>query len=352
MGKRSNRGRSKPQASAGAVKPKKWWIGLGALVVIPAIVWGTRALSKPGSIAIDDAVQIADGELLLVGTSGRDTDIRRSGRIMLLGADGTVTMRVDQEGAFRLIGIAGDVLWLENPKLGVHARKLSDLAVIDTSAGKLAQTPALKASARALGMADGKVVLEGADRFLYTLAVDGTVEKQPKDFSYARHGSPEALAPADAPLPEHCTPRGDNARDLIGVLEKTMSHAVPVACGRGHGLIAFDDPPGRLVLHTSFDDSGQIWQLSRVDLAGAVAWTASVPALIADAPFEDDGATTVPWVGFLGGELRAIVQSERVERSGRQDDTRDYIIVEHRLARIDSRSGAPLGATPLEVPET
>jgi hypothetical protein len=312
---------------------RKWWPVPLAIVAGPAIAVVVRCASGPGAIAITDVVEVDGGELLVVGTSGRDMDTYRTGRLMRVAADGSVVIHVDTPGEFQLVGIAGDALWVKSRDLGVHARRLSDLTLIDATHGKTEAVPTLKANGAPLGLAGEAAVLQGADGFAWTLALDGTVERQAKDFRYAHLRTADVLGPMEAELPAGCV--GGDARELREALEQHMTQPVLVPCHRRRGLLAFDDPAGRLVAHRP---EGLRTAIARVTLEGEVAWSVTLTELVAAMPFdEEDGVVTLPWTGRLAGGLHALVQSEAFHRSTEGDD---YQTVEHRLVQIDPGSGA------------
>lgn len=321
-----------------------------AVGIVPVGVAVATAFAGPTRVSIDQVVQLGEGELLLVGTTGSDVDVYRLSRLALVAADGTMTVHVDHEGKFTLLGIAGDVLWVDHRELGVHARRLSDLSLLDATYGKLAAHPAVKVNPQTLGIAGDAVVVRGGDQFRYTMTADGTIEKQAKDFAFSHPLSPDALGPADARLPDGCVaddPKG--MRELTEKLNATLSKPILVGCGRMRGVVAFDDPPSRLITHTVFEGEGETWELARVGLDGALLWSASMPELVASAPFEEDVAFRMPkWAGRLDGDLHALIESFA---SSRTSDGDDIETIEHRLVRIDPSSGAALSATDITIPE-
>lgn len=330
-------GRKSKVARAGVgAKLRKFWPMLLALVAVPAITTVMRCVSGPSAIAITDVVEVDDGELLVVGSSGRDTDTYRTGRLMRVAADGSVVVHVDTDGAIELVGIAGDALWVRSRDLGVHARRLSDLTLLDATYGKAAKVPTLKANGSPLGLLGDAVVLQGADGFPWTLALDGTVERQAKGTKFVHRRSPDALGPPDVELAAGCT--SDDPRALSRALEEHMSLPVLVSCARDRGLLAFDDPEGRLVIHRP---EGLRTALARVTPGGDVTWSVDATALVADRPFEeDDPAVTIEWVGRLNGGLHALLEAESWHRTTEGDD---YQTVEHRLVQIDPGSGDAQG---------
>ena len=331
MGRKRTAGRSEAKALL-----RKWWPMLLAVLAVPAIAMIVRCTSGPSIIPITDVVEVDGGELLVVGTSGRDTDTYRTGRLMRVAADGSVVIHVDTDGPFDLVGIAGDVLWVRSRDHGVHARRLSDLMLLDATYGKTDAVPTLKANGSPLGLSGDAAVLQGADGFPWTMTPDGVVERQAKDFQYAHRRTADVLGPADAELPSGCV--SGNPQELRQALEKHMTQPVAVPCIRRRGLLAFEGPEGRLVTHRP---EGLRTALARVTPDGEVTWSVDVGDLVAGQPFEeDDGAVTFAWVGRLKGGLHALVQSRAFKRTSEGDD---YEIVEHRLVQIDPGSGTAQG---------
>lgn len=319
-----------------------------ALTIPVAVLLTSSGLST--SVSYDEVLMLDDQHLLLVGSSGSDVDVNRLGRLARLGPDGTVTMMAEEDGAVSLLGIGREVIWVSSQDRGIHARRLADLSPIVETTGVVDDHAALNVKRRALGLSGDMVVLDGMDG-PYTLAPDGTLEKQAKDFEYAR-GVPATLGPIDLPLPNGCAAGDASSQALAKSLANTLTEAHFMSCGRRRGFVTFDDPPGKLVADTVYDAESRTRRLVRVDETGTVLWATPANDLVAALPFEERGGlVTILWAGWWSDELRALIESSSFERTSYDGETHEYVTVEHRLVAVDEATGQPTSVVALVSPE-
>lgn len=347
----------KTKATASGTKDKralvkKWAIPVVLAGALPAVALVSGAFGEGPSINYEDVLLLDDDHLLLVGSSGSDVDINRFSRVAYMGPNGAISWVTDDEGAVSLIGIGREVIWVDNHKQGIHARRMGDLSPIPETMGKVENHAALKVKRRALGISGERVVLDGMDG-PYTLAPDGSLDKQAKDFEYAKLGFPGTLAPADLPMPAGCVAGDKRSQARVRALRDKFTELLFVSCGRRRGFVTFDDPPGKLITDTVYTAESRTRRLGRIDDEGELLWGTTVVELVDGAPFEQElGVVTIAWAGLWAGELRALVQNVNRDRVQYDGESEDYETIEHRLVVVDAKTGKPTSATAVVMPES
>jgi hypothetical protein len=266
-------------------------------------------------------------------------------RVSLLRLDGVIERSAkDCSGWIRLAGLGPEMVWLNSADRGLHARRTDDLSLVQRVEDALAAHPILSRPGRGnhkayvMGMSEGRVVLEGADQRLYTVASNGTIEQQERGFRYrARASNPnsnfiESVAIGKASVP---TPEG---RVRVADLDGMVDPQVVVRNGEDDPVL-LTEPRSAIVVSRDIMGPQGRQQLSRVTFDDEILWTVQVRDLAGPIDLGRPPGYHTVWVDVLGDQLWAFIQASVWIRRNEGENYGKYAA---RLVRIDPLTGEAL----------
>ena len=294
--------------------------GVVVLALVLAFVW-----SREDEIAIEGGLRVDEGTVLVWGTTGSDTDTSRTCAIAVLGSDGVLRHLAREDGTLRMIGVVGDLVWLDHSERRLHVRRLPDLALVGGI--DVRQHAVLSHGYQVLGFRDDGVVVSGADGKRWVVAADGAIDRESSNLAVQPVGTIASAARID----------GVAWAEAVAVVKRNDTFVNPVVVGTGVSSVPLELAEPRSFLVRTFDlyAGGQTQSLHRVGTDGAIAWSLTVEQLLDAAPLENQ-VPTIAWVGMLDDELHALVQLAEVHHD---QDYGAYYRYTQRLARIDAASG-------------
>lgn len=302
-----------------------WPIYVGAagvlvLALVLAFVW-----SGKDEIAIEGGLRVDESTLLVWGTTGSDTDTRRTCAIAVLGSDGVLRHVAREDGTLRLIGVVGDLVWLDHSERRLHARRLPDLSPVNGI--DVRQHAVLSHGYQVLGFRPDGVVLSGSDGKRWRVDAGGAIDRDASNDTVQPVGTIAPAAEID----------GVAWGEALALVKRNDTFVNPVVVGAGVSSLPLElaDPRSFVVRTFDLHAGGRTQSLHRVGIDGAVAWSLTVEHLVDAVPLENQVAT-IAWVGMLDDELHALVQLAEVHHD---QEYGAYYRYTHTLARIDAASG-------------
>jgi hypothetical protein len=294
--------------------------GVLVLVLVAAFVWSSK-----DEIAIDGGLRVDESTLLVWGTTGSDTDTRRTCTVGVLGSDGVLRHVAREDGTLRMIGVVGDLVWLEHSERRLHARRLPDLSPV--SGIDVRHHAVLSHGYQVLGFRSDGVVLSGSDGKRWRVDTEGTIDRDTSNDTVQPVGTMASAAEID----------GVAWAEALGVVKRNDTFVNPIVVGTGVSSVPLElaDPRGFIVRTFDLHAGGRTQSLHRVGTDGTLAWSLTVEQL-ADAVPLDNQVLTTAWVGMLDDELHALVQLAEVHHD---QEYGAYYGYTHSLVRIDAASG-------------
>lgn len=309
-------------------------VGVAAAVQLFFVAQDCSFAMRRGATApIEDVYAVDADTLLVAGNTGQDSDLRRTGHLALLELDGRLHSAVTSDEALDVLGVADDIVWLKSDSLGIHARTLPSLEMIDGINAAIQKHGPLSHRAQPQGFTTTHLRVMGGDSKKYAVSRTGEIEPESPDTKWTRIGARASEGEQEVSFKE------------VRALQATAKDAglnTPTFANKEFepGIFMFRDPPSVLV--TSFDlvVGGQSQSLHRMQTDGTLLWSTTAE-MLADAVELEGQWIHIDWVGVRGKSIFALIEISEFHRDSEGDDWENHV---SRLIEVDPKTGDVLAS--------
>lgn len=277
---------------------------------------------------IEHVYAVDDDTLLVAGSSGKDSDIRRTSQLALLELDGRLHTVIDSNEAVEVLGVADTVVWLRNESAGVHARRLPDLALVEGINAAIEAHGPLSHRAQPEGFSETHLRLLAGDNQRYLVGLDGSIEPDAPDAGWTPRGRRRTKGD---PAVSHREVRALQAQAKNAGLNTPL----PVNNWLEPGVFMFDDPPSVLMTSIDLVVGGHSQSLHRMATDGSLLWSASAETL-ANALELDGQWIHMDWVGVRDDTIFVLAEVSEFHRDGEGYDSEQHHPL---LIEVDPNTG-------------